>query len=89
VNAAVIGIGSAEMYLGRLATLLERFEAAENHFEAAQLMHESMDLPLCQAHNLLYWAEMRSRVTPGRTPNGRRSSWMVLAVLLVGSEHTA
>ena len=61
VNAAVIAIGSAEMFLGRLATLLEQFDTAEEHFRRAQLMHEALELPLCQARNLTYLGEMLVR----------------------------
>ena len=73
VNAAVIAIGSAEMFLGLLATVLERFEDADAHFRAAQVIHESMTVPVCQARALVYWAELLIHRDPVKNAQSARA----------------
>jgi len=38
-NAAVVSIGAVDRYLGLLATIMERWDEAERHFDAALTMH--------------------------------------------------
>jgi DNA-binding CsgD family transcriptional regulator len=53
--------GSTAYYLGRLATVLERWNAAEQHFEAAQAMHARMGARPFVAHTQHAWADMLVR----------------------------
>jgi class 3 adenylate cyclase len=76
VNAAVIAIGSAEMFLGLLATVLERYEDADAHFRTAQATHETMTVPVCQARAQVFWAAMLIHRDPA---NGARSARPLLA----------
>jgi DNA-binding SARP family transcriptional activator len=49
--------GSVELSLGRLATMLGRFDAAEDHVRGAQRAHEHLGAPLLQARSSLAWGE--------------------------------
>jgi hypothetical protein len=44
--------------LGRLATVLERFDVAEEHFTRAHAIHEQMPAPFYLARTKLAWATM-------------------------------
>ncbi|MDA0167645.1 AAA family ATPase [Solirubrobacter taibaiensis] len=59
-HATVNGIssrGSIELALGRLATLLERFEAADDHLATAAASHARLGAPLLQARTALAQAQ--------------------------------
>ena len=62
VNSGAIVIGSAEMFLGHLAGLLDRTDDAVDHFAKAVERHEAMSAPLFLARSHLYWAEMLIRL---------------------------
>ena len=50
--------GSVSYYLGLLATLLQRWDAAEQHFTDALAMHERMGARPFAAHTRFAWADM-------------------------------
>lgn len=53
-----IAFSSGHMILGRLAGALDRFNDAEQHFAAANRVHDRIGAPLFEARNRLYWAQM-------------------------------
>jgi tetratricopeptide (TPR) repeat protein len=53
--------GSAQRYLGLLATTLGRWEAAEQHFQAAIATNERWKLPIAGAWTRYDWADMLAR----------------------------
>jgi DNA-binding SARP family transcriptional activator len=72
----VIGLGihypgSVELFLGLLATTMERWDEAERHFEAARTMHERMSSPPLGAHTDHEHARML--LTRGRPEDRRRA----------------
>jgi hypothetical protein len=59
-------IGTVHRFLGRLATVLERWEAAERHFEAALERSAAMGAITSLAHIRLEYAQMLlARRSPG------------------------
>jgi tetratricopeptide repeat protein len=54
----VVAYPALENALGRLATILERFDAAEEHFARAHALHERIPAPYFLAHTDLAWATM-------------------------------
>jgi class 3 adenylate cyclase/RecA/RadA recombinase len=55
VTACIFG-GAVQHYLGMLAATLGRFDAADEHFAAAELTHQRIRSPNCLAHTRLEWA---------------------------------
>ena len=64
--------GACSRFLGQLATLLGRFEEAEDHFESAHRMHDSIGAPIWGAHGRADHARMLvSRGGPGDVARAR------------------
>jgi class 3 adenylate cyclase/tetratricopeptide (TPR) repeat protein len=61
INSFVTVFGSGHMILGLLATGLDRYDAAEQHFEEASSVHERIGAPLFLARTWLYWGQMLTR----------------------------
>jgi DNA-binding CsgD family transcriptional regulator len=57
-NTAITCFGSVSYFLGRLATLLSRWEDAARHFEQALTMNERMGLKPWVAHTLRAYAHL-------------------------------
>jgi DNA-binding CsgD family transcriptional regulator len=57
-NTAIVCFGSVSYFLGRLATLLSRWEDAARHFEDALEMNERMELRPWVAHTLRVYAHL-------------------------------
>jgi ATP/maltotriose-dependent transcriptional regulator MalT len=53
-----IHVGAVSHYLGLLATLLERWDDGERHFEHALALNERLGLRPCAAHTRQAWADM-------------------------------
>jgi DNA-binding SARP family transcriptional activator len=51
-----MGYGSAESYLGMLATTLGSYERAREHFAAASRLHQREAVTVWEARNLCHWA---------------------------------
>ena len=64
-NATVSVYEVLHFALGRLATVLERYDDAESHFRAAHDLHERMNALYLLAHTRAAWAEMLSRRNVG------------------------
>jgi class 3 adenylate cyclase len=58
VATAGVTCGTVGHYLGRLATILDRFDEAEAHFAAAQATHERIGAPAWLARTRCEWAGM-------------------------------
>lgn len=56
-----ISLGSADRYLGQMATLLGRFEDAEGYFQAAHRLHARLRSPLWDAYTCADHARMLLR----------------------------
>jgi len=56
-NGSVIG-GAIAHYLGQLATVLGRYDTAEEHFSMARTLHERLQAPFHHARTHLEWARM-------------------------------
>jgi tetratricopeptide (TPR) repeat protein len=61
INSFVTVFGSGHMILGLLATGLDRYDSAEQHFGEAVSLHERIGAPLLLARTWLYWAHMLMR----------------------------
>jgi len=51
-------LGSVAHYLGALATVLERYSVAQDHFVAGLAMHEQLEAPFFIARSKLEWGRM-------------------------------
>jgi hypothetical protein len=62
--------GSGNHHLGMLASVLGRFDDAEEHFSAARATHDRIAAPAWRARTNLEWARMLTtrRVSAGRQP---------------------
>jgi class 3 adenylate cyclase len=69
-GVTTVCLGAADRYLGLLATLLESWEAAEDHFEAALDLDGRMGARPWLAHNQYAYARML-RQRDGRRDSGR------------------
>jgi predicted ATPase len=66
IGSGIVCFGPVSTFLGRLAALLGRWDAAERHFGAAVAMARAMEAPPFVARGLLAWAEaLRRRDAPG------------------------
>lgn len=66
--------------LGLLATTLGRFDEAEAHFAAAEVVHQSIGAPTWLARTRLEWARMLlARRQPGDAERARDSLGQALA----------
>ena len=63
--------GSIDWALGRLATTLERYEQADEHFAAAAEIEERLGAPLFLARTHASWARRADRARPARGPRPR------------------
>jgi tetratricopeptide (TPR) repeat protein len=71
--------GSGAHYLGVLATILARFDDAEEHFAAAQAIHDALGAPTWLARTRLEWARMLLiRRGPGDAERARELLGQVL-----------
>jgi tetratricopeptide (TPR) repeat protein len=61
INSWVTVFGSGHLILGLLATGLDRYDTAEQHFREAASFHERISAPLFLARTWLYWANMLIR----------------------------
>ncbi|HYP49227.1 MAG TPA: hypothetical protein VEQ61_11375, partial [Thermoleophilaceae bacterium] len=66
------GYGSAEAYLGMLASTLGSHERAHEHFRLASRVHEREAVKGWEAQNLCYWA--RSQLASGAAREGRETA---------------
>jgi class 3 adenylate cyclase len=70
--AVLVASGSVALYLGMLATVLERGDEAEAHFQAAEATHQRIGAPVWLARTRLEWARMLlNRHGPGDAQRAR------------------
>lgn len=72
--------GAADRYLGLLASLLENWQAAEDHFHTAVKINERMRARPWQAHAQFDWATMLRR--RGKRDDLERSDQLVKEALV-------
>ena len=72
--------GAADRYLGLLASLLENWQAAEDHFHTAVKINERMRASPWQAHAQFDWATMLRR--RGKRDDLERSDQLVKEALV-------
>ncbi len=58
IGLAVVCLGSAARYLGRLAATMGRDEEAKEHFERALVAEAALKAPVCLAHTQLEYARL-------------------------------
>ncbi len=58
IGLAVVCLGSAARYLGRLAATMDRRREAAEHFERALVAEAALKAPVCLAHTQLEYARM-------------------------------
>ena len=71
VATAGVTCGAVGHYLGRLATILDRFDEAEAHFAAAEATHERIGAPAWLARTRCEWAGML--LTRRQPPDAERA----------------
>ena len=75
VGNATICLGATSRFLGQLATLLGRWDAAEAHFEHALALNARMEAATWVAHTRFEYARMLQR--RGRREDAERASAMI------------
>jgi hypothetical protein len=77
--------GSVALYLGLLATTLDRYDDADAHFAEAHAMHERIGAPYWLAVTRVDWAKMLLR--RNRTGDDNRARAMLEQALATAREY--